>query len=46
MLGEMAKAVKKQGRGVVLAWAIMKVLLVISSGAGYGGRRISAGERG
>ena len=46
MLGEMTKAVKKQGCGTVLAWVIKKVLLAVSSGAWYGGRRISAGERG
>ena len=40
------KAVKKQGRGTVLAWAIKKVLLVVSSGAWYGSHRISAGEQG
>ena len=44
--GEKVKAVKKQGRGIVLAWAIKKVLLVVSSGAWYGNHQISAGERG
>ena len=42
----MTKAVKKQGRGTVLAWVIMEVLLAISSGAWYGGHWISAGEWG
>ena len=41
----MVKAVKKQGRGTVLACAIKKVLLV-SSGDWYGGHRVSARERG
>ena len=46
MLGEMTKAVEKQGRGTVWAWAIKKVPLAVSSGTWYGGRRISAGEWG
>ena len=41
----MVKAVKNQGRGTVLAWAIKKVLLVVNSRAWYGGHRISAGKR-
>ena len=40
------KAVKKQGHGTVLACAIKRVLLVVSSGDWYGGHRISAGEQG